>query len=261
LSIIAQTSSGIEPIYDFITKQKRPVGEHEVIHPLYKEYKEKYSDRPLPDYFVTAKEISPEWHVKMQAAFQKYVSNAVSKTINLPNSATREDVEKVYLLAYELNCKGLTVYRDGSRKNQVISSVKKDLKDSTHDVLDAKRVLIPTPDGNIYLHISLFENKPLEVFVSVPDDITKGGENYVALARIFSLALRHEVPIKKLLAQLYKANKQFGSVNSVPAAIIRAFAKLNINGQGNELCPECSSELIQEEGCCKCLNCGFTRCS
>jgi ribonucleoside-diphosphate reductase alpha chain len=70
--------------------------------------------------FVTALDISPEWHVRMQAAFQKYTDNAVSKTVNLPSDATWGDVKKVFLLAYKLNCKGITIYRYGS-KEQVLS--------------------------------------------------------------------------------------------------------------------------------------------
>jgi ribonucleoside-diphosphate reductase alpha chain len=143
ISIIAGCSSGIEPLFavSFIRNVMEGTQLLEV-NPLFEEIaieKGFYSrelmariakvgsvqefeeiPRNIRKLFVTAFDISPEWHVKMQAAFQKYTHNAVSKTINLPNNATVSDVEKSYWLAYELKCKGITVYRYGSKGEQVL---------------------------------------------------------------------------------------------------------------------------------------------
>ncbi len=144
LSIIAGCSSGIEPIFSLsYTRNVLDGTELKEINPLIEEiakedgfYKEGLMDfirsggdirvrDDLPEeikrIFVTAHEIPPDWHVRMQAVFQRHTDNAVSKTINFPEEATRADVERAYLLAYELGCKGITVYRSGSRKGQVLS--------------------------------------------------------------------------------------------------------------------------------------------
>lgn len=109
ISIIANCSSGIEPVFDSVVKRRI----------LDKEFVETKNN------VLTAHEIEPEWHVRMQGAFQKNVDNGVSKTVNLPFSATIEDVDKIFRLAYKLGCKGTTVYRDGSRKDQVLSKMDK----------------------------------------------------------------------------------------------------------------------------------------
>ncbi|NIQ93466.1 MAG: ribonucleotide-diphosphate reductase subunit alpha, partial [Desulfuromonadales bacterium] len=120
LSLIAGVSSGIEPVFAFEYERHVLGTRLKEEHPLY--LRQKKSGKPLDaEVFITARQISPEWHVRMQAAFQKYVDNAVSKTINFPAGATVEDVKKAFLLADELGCKGITVYRDKSRRSQVLN--------------------------------------------------------------------------------------------------------------------------------------------
>jgi ribonucleoside-diphosphate reductase alpha chain len=119
LSLIAGVSSGIEPIFAFEYERHVLGTVLKEVHPLYQQ-KRKAGKALDSKVFVTAREISPEWHVRMQAAFQKCVDNAVSKTINFPADATVKDVKGAFLLAYELECKGLTVYRDKSRRSQVL---------------------------------------------------------------------------------------------------------------------------------------------
>jgi ribonucleoside-diphosphate reductase alpha chain len=120
LSLIAGVSSGIEPVFAFEYERHVLGTVLKEVHPLYEQ--KRRSGEPLdPQVFVTARQISPEWHVRMQAAFQKYVDNAVSKTINFPAEATVAAVKEAFLLADELGCKGLTVYRDKSRRSQVLN--------------------------------------------------------------------------------------------------------------------------------------------
>ncbi|MDI7249251.1 MAG: ribonucleotide reductase N-terminal alpha domain-containing protein [Bacillota bacterium] len=144
ISIIAGCSSGIEPLFALAFFRKVLDGRQLVeVNPLFEEVAqregfytpelmrvvaERGSVRGLPEVperwqrvFVTALEVDPEWHIRMQAAFQAHTDNAVSKTVNMPNRATRADVEKVYFLAYELGCKGVTIYRDRSREEQVLN--------------------------------------------------------------------------------------------------------------------------------------------
>jgi ribonucleoside-diphosphate reductase alpha chain len=145
ISLIADCSSGIEPIYSAAYQRLSLESERMMfVHPLLEQYARShgfYSPGLMREIaesgslhgiaevsddarrvFVTAHEIAPEWHVRMQAAFQRHIDAAVSKTINIPSDADADEVKKVYLLAHELGCKGITVYRDGSRENQVLSS-------------------------------------------------------------------------------------------------------------------------------------------
>jgi ribonucleoside-diphosphate reductase alpha chain len=238
--------------------------------------------------FATAHDIAPEWHVRMQAAVQAHVDSAVSKTINLPASATVQDVANAYRLAWSLGCKGITVYRDGSRQDQVLnigaasangngtptaalrerpsarSASPVDGNGRGHtmalpSVLEAKRVRVDTPEGGIYVHIGYVDGKPVEVFTTTPEE-AKHEEIYEAFSRIFSIALQHGVPLDRLLKQLDGANRKYGSVATIPAAILRAFRLTQDGARADLACPKCQGEVVVAEGCVKCRVCGWSKC-
>jgi len=172
--------------------------------------------------FVTSHDIAPEWHVRMQAAFQKYVHNATSKTINFPHEATIEDVRKAYLLAYQLNCKGITVYRDKSREEQVLnigsSDSKKDEKALTAAFADFKKEIAPRPRpeviigtttkvstgcGNLYVTINVDEEgNPFELFTQMGKAGGCAASQLEAIGRLVSLAFRAGVEVKSIMEQL-----------------------------------------------------------
>jgi ribonucleoside-diphosphate reductase alpha chain len=121
LSIIANCSSGIEPVFAFETLERRVDTEIVHYHPLYKEWLENNPDEETPEYFITAHEVEVDYHIRMQAAFQKYNCNSVSKTINLSKGSSEQDVFDAFIKAYDYGCKGITVYVDGSLEGQTLS--------------------------------------------------------------------------------------------------------------------------------------------
>ncbi len=165
--------------------------------------------------FVTSHEIEPVWHVKMQAAFQKYTDNAVSKTVNFQNSATIEDVEKAYMLAYDLGCKGITIYRDGSRSGQVlnIGKVKEEKQEEVITVpakpkerpaiLIGKTIEKTTGCGKMYVTINQdAEGKVFEVFTSIGKAGGCAQSQAEAIGRLISLNLRSGVEPEFIIRQL-----------------------------------------------------------
>ncbi len=171
--------------------------------------------------FVTAHDISPEWHVRMQAAFQKYVHNATSKTINFSNEATQEDVRKAYLLAYELGCKGITVYRDNSREEQVLNignsaSEKQAKPEGVQE--ESKKAIAPRPRpeviigtttkvstgcGNLYVTINVDEEgNPFELFTQMGKAGGCAASQLEAIGRLVSLGFRAGVEVKSIIEQL-----------------------------------------------------------
>jgi len=169
--------------------------------------------------FKTAMDISSFWHIKMQGAFQEFTDNAVSKTINLPNSAIMEDIKESYLLAYKLGCKGITVYRDGSRSVQVLTVDKKKEEDNPEEV-EGYSVVIPYPKprpevilgtttkvttgcGNLYITVNQDEDGNFfEVFTQMGKAGGCAASQLEAVGRLVSLALRGGIDVKVIVEQL-----------------------------------------------------------
>ncbi|MGB9844048.1 MAG: LAGLIDADG family homing endonuclease, partial [Caldisericia bacterium] len=236
ISIIANCSSGIEPIFALAYKRQVAIGEWYEINPLFeKELKERgiYSEElmekiceegsvkhfeDIPEdirrIFVTAHDIEPEWHLKIQSAFQKYVDNAVSKTVNLRNEATIDDVRKIYLLAYELGLKGVTIYRDRSKEVQVLIKGKEE-KEEKEETKGAKLTPRPRPVitygatikmktgcGNLYVTINEDENGICEVFSTLGKAGGCAASQTEAISRLVSLSLRSGVAPEPIIEQL-----------------------------------------------------------
>lgn len=316
LSILAGTSSGIEPLFAICFARNVMDGTRLIeVNPYFKREMERlglWSDelaqkiaetgsiqgiKEIPDeikrIFVTAHEISPSDHVRMQAAFQQYVDNAVSKTVNLPNHATEDDVREVYLLAYRLGCKGVTVYRDGSRQGQVIQKGKASSESQVSpkprkrpEVLHGVTRLMKTGCGNLYVTINKDEkNKPFEVFTNIGKAGGCAASQAEAIGRLISLALRSGIEPEEIVTQLkgischvpvWSGNGKITSCSDAIAKAIEAEIRGNKNhtkvenknseGLYSEVvhfgaCPECGGTISYEEGCAICHSCGFTKCS
>jgi ribonucleoside-diphosphate reductase alpha chain len=276
ISRLAGCSSSIEPIFAFEFVSKILDGEIRDIHPLYEAWKKEHPDEPLPDYFVTAHELPYEGHIRMQAAFQKYVDNSVSKTINLPNKATAEDVEKAFLLAYELGTKGITIYRDGSKAEQVLyaaAAAKPKLIPRERPVsLPSKTDKIKTGLGNLYVTITFLNDKPFEVFTSIGKSGYSTMADAEAIGRLISLALRSGVDPKEVILQLKGIGgsepvfTEGGLVQSIPDAVAKVLerhlgeVKENNRDLLRDICPVCGATLPDDK-CPICANCGWNKCS
>lgn len=313
LSIIAGCSSGIEPLFavsyvrtvmegtklievnpyfEKVAKERgfwsRELMEKIAEKGLIKEFDEIPND--VKAVFVTAHDITPMEHIKMQAAFQKFVDNAVSKTVNFTHEATSKDVEDVYLLAYELGCKGVTVYRDGSREKQVLTRGRKDEKRAIEswqkivpkkrpEVIEGSTRFMKTGCGNLYVTINEDEEGHLfELFTSMGKAGGCAASQSEAIGRLVSLAFRSNIEPDEIIKQLKgischePAWYSGGRILSCSDAIAKALEKYRVEGEkgGNGdrykvlmlmgACPECGGAIERESGCLVCHNCGFTKC-
>lgn len=321
LSIIAGCSSGIEPLFALSYIHNILDGARQVeVNPFFEAaaknggfYSEDLMEQlakgarlhtleDIPDeikrVFVTAHEISPEWHVRMQAAFQKSTHNAVSKTVNFPEHATREDIAKVYLMAYDLGLKGITVYRDKSRDSQPLSTGEKKAEKAeqvSRTVTPRERPKrtsafvekVTTGCGNMYVTVASDDQGLFEVFASLGKAGGCATAQLEATCRLISTALRSGVDAASIVKQLRGircpsiAWEEGKAVLSCADAIASVLEK-HINGTDSEdnalrqtvnnhsgisasrniagQCPDCGSLLAMEEGCFKCHSCGYTKC-
>ncbi|NLD39568.1 MAG: vitamin B12-dependent ribonucleotide reductase [Desulfatiglans sp.] len=311
LSILAGCSSGIEPLFalSFVRRvmdnsiltevnpyfetiaRERGFYSAELMDIIAKRgsiHELKQIPTDVREIFVTAHDVTPEWHILMQAAFQKHTDNAVSKTVNLPMDATVEDVRKVYNTAYELGCKGVTIYRDGSKENQVLSFSEKEKGKTVTNLADIKErpetlegftSKMMTGMGNLYVTVTEMDGKPFEVFATIGKSGRSTTAKTEAIGRLVSLALRSGVEVEKIVKQIegiggeYPIFQKDGLVLSIPDAIGRVLKNRYMNGKVNkstpsnssntfmgEKCPECGQTISFEEGCMICHSCGYSKC-
>ena len=268
--------------------------------------------RLAPQNFRTSMAISAESHVRMQAVWQKHVTNSVSKTINLPNTATVQDVKDAFWLAWETGCKAVTVYRDGSKSMQVLETgdtgsaktagehllVPRQRPSSVRGVTDRVR----TGHGNMYVNVTFDDQgQPFEVFANLGKAGGCDSAQLEAISRLISLALRSGIEPNQIIEHLRGITccpvwDEGTLVRSTPDAVVLVLShhlqegprqggpkpaeatdqavqpglfpsesSTRVNGDGHQIasgarCPKCSGFLIHQEGCLRCLDCGYTKC-
>ncbi len=222
----------------------------------------------VKEVFVTAHDITPADHIAMQAAFQRHTDNAVSKTVNFPNAATPADVEEVYMMAYRTGCKGVTVYRDGSREEQVLTTGKSskekvvaqvDLERShivprkRPEVINGSTRLMNTGCGRLYITVNEDEEGNLfELFTSMGKAGGCAASQSEAIGRLVSLALRSGIAPDAIVKQLKGISchqpswSNNGRILSCSDALAKAMERYHA--------------VEHEGGCAVCHNCGFTKC-
>ena len=321
LSLIAGCSSGIEPLFALSYTRNILDGARLVeVNSYFEEAAKKegfYSEELMQQLasgvklhdvaevpnsvkrlFVTAHEITPEWHVRMQAAFQRSTHNAVSKTVNFPQQATREAIAKVYMMAYQDGLKGITIYRDRSRDAQVLTTGKKEEKAEGAGRTPRKRAKITTGVtervttgcGPLYVTVNSDEQGICEVFSTLGKAGGCASAQLESTCRLISLALRAGVDVSSVVRQLrgircpsiaWEEGKSVLSCADAIASVLEKHVRSN-NKEGAKLeatptnkgnshdgdkamniagqCPDCGNLLVYQEGCFICPSCGYTKC-
>jgi len=312
ISIIANCSSGIEPL--FAVSYVRQVLDNDKlieVHPLFeriarergfysKELMQTIAEHgtvqdidAIPEdirrVFVTSHDITPGDHIRMQAAFQKHTDNAVSKTVNFCHDATKTDVETVYRLAYQLGCKGVTIYRDGSRDMQVLSvgkekkpeesvpfeSGKARIKRDRPRALSGTTYQMQTGCGPLYVTINEDQAGLFELFTTMGKAGGCASSQCEAIGRLVSLAWRSGVQARQAVKQLigitchkpagFGDNRITSCADAVAKAIQAHMAEHGMeelqHAVNGGACPECGGAVEHEGGCCVCHACGYSECA
>lgn len=302
-SMFAGVNSGIEPFFLLEYDRNDRMGERKVRVKPYQDWLEsvRYKDplgSPLPDYFVTADQLSVEEHIAVQAAAQKYIDSSISKTVNAPNSHTVEDVDKLYMLCYDSGLKGVSYFREGCNRGTVLSRPKDEVEtvEFTEIITQSASPYIRpetvtgttirkrTKHGHAFVTVNYAEdNGPIEVFVNAGranSDISEWSEG---LGRLISIALRYGVPKDAIAEQLTgvggyskmapslstavaEALKGVGeeptsTVANLPEVPVLGESPAPFGGFTPEICTQCgSAAFVRAEGCMTCQVCGNSKC-
>lgn len=299
LSTMLGVSGGIEPIFaNYYTRKTESLHGKDVVYKVYTPVVEKYrkehgitEDEQLPCFFITAQTISYKKRIEMQSIWQSHIDASISSTVNVPNTFTVEDTEKLYLYAYEMGLKGVTIFRDGCKRLGILTTDTEKEEDTDRKynyIRPISRKKIGTTHGNTYckkcacgtLYLTINKdcsNNIIESFVHT----SKGGicqANISAVNRLISLNLRAGVAVEEIIDQLKSIScpacvkvatkgEQIDGMScpDIIARTIQEFAgdgfAVNEEVKIGESCPECGQRIHFEGGCVTCPNCGWSKCS
>ncbi len=251
-SLVSGVSSGVEPVYEFSFLRRWRGGEEMVYHPLFDEWRKAHPDAERPNYFVSANDLTPLEHVRVQAVAQEYIDSSISKTVNAPSTHTVEDVKNLYMAAYDYGLKGVTYMRDGSRQGVLERVEEKKQEDATTvqptlpimpviarpQRIDGSTYQTETPVGKTFITVNHTEDgQPFEVFITIGKSGSDVSAMADALGRMVSLNLRlsgmlsPRERIRQVVAQLtgIGGSKSIGfganRVRSLPDAIAKVLAQ------------------------------------
>ncbi|MGI0141575.1 MAG: adenosylcobalamin-dependent ribonucleoside-diphosphate reductase [Candidatus Micrarchaeales archaeon] len=305
-SVMAGTTNGIEPTFAFsYTRRSESLSQEyfKVYHPLVREYMQKFriqDEKDLPGFFVPAHKIKADFRVRMQGTVQKHIDSAISSTVNMPESTTVEEVEKVYMQAWKVGCKGVTVYREGSREGILITDEKQKELDkkakpqqqqewSRPKLMTGDTVTYRLPNGAIYITINSDEKGPREVFVNMGRSGSDDKSYTEALGRLASMYLQNGGEVRDVIKSMKGIQGRNSTWDhgvqllSVPDAIAKALEAVSsgkhqaiinkdaVTAHKNSSqtdgpiglgdCPKCTEHtLVSENGCENCKACGYSRC-